>query len=91
MKSLLITGGGTIGCEMASFFSSIGTEVTLVEMGERLLMHEDSEVAAELVKLLGRHDVKVRFQTSVSGVTDTGSSVKVGLKGSDGAVEEVEF
>ena len=63
-KKLLITGGGTVGCEMASFFSAIGTEVTMVERGERLLMHEDAEIAAELVKLLGRHDVKIDFGTN---------------------------
>lgn len=90
-KRLLITGGGTVGCEMASFFSAIGTQVTMVERGERLLMHEDAEVAAELVKLLGRHDVKINFGTNVETLVDTGAGVKVGLKRADGSVEEAEF
>ncbi len=90
-KTMLITGGGTVGCEMASFFSSIGTAVTLIERGERLLAYEDGEVAAELVKLLGRHDVKVNLSTNVEGMNDTGSSVKAVLKHADGVVEEAEY
>ncbi len=90
-KRLLITGGGTVGCEMASFFSAIGTQVTMVERGERLLMHEDAEVATELVKLLGRHDVKIDFSTNVEALVDTGSGVKVTLKRADGSVEEAAF
>lgn len=90
-KTMLITGGGTVGCEMASFFSSIGTAVTLVERADRLLMHEDGEVAAELVKLLGRHDVKIDLGTNVESLDDTGSSVKVVLKRADGVVEESEY
>lgn len=90
-KSLLITGGGTVGCEMASFFSNIGTKVTMVERGDRLLMHEDAEVATELVKLLGRNDVKVDFETNVKALVDTGSSVKVSLERAGGVMEEAEF
>lgn len=90
-KSLLITGGGTVGCEMASFFSNIGTSVMMVERGDRLLMHEDAEVATELTKLLGRHDVKIDFGTNVEALVDQGSSVKVMLKRADGTVEESEF
>lgn len=89
-KRLLITGGGTVGCEMASFFASIGTEVTMVERGDRLLMHEDAEIAAELAKLLGRYDVKIEFGTNVEALVDSGSGVKVTLKRADGSVEDVE-
>ena len=48
-KRLLVLGGGPIGCELAQSFSRLGSEVTLVEMAEQLLIREDQE-ASELVK-----------------------------------------
>ena len=43
-KSLLVIGGGFIGCEMASFFSAIGTETRLFCRGEKLLGREDHDI-----------------------------------------------
>ena len=88
-KTLLITGGGTIGCEMASFFSNIGTSVILVEMGERLLGREDAEISAEFLKLLTRGDVKVHLKTSVVSMEDTDSGVKIIMEHEGGVREEV--
>ena len=48
-KRLVVLGGGPIGCELAQAFARLGSEVTLVEMGPRLLVREDEEVSA-LVK-----------------------------------------
>ena len=47
-KSIAIIGAGAIGCEFASFFQEIGTEVTLIEMMERVLPLEDSDVGKTL-------------------------------------------
>jgi dihydrolipoamide dehydrogenase len=46
--SLLIIGGGVIGCEYASIYSRLGTKVTIVEMADQLLPGEDEDVAAIL-------------------------------------------
>jgi len=48
-KRLLVLGGGPIGCELAQSFSRLGSDVTLVEMAEQLLIREDNE-ASELVR-----------------------------------------
>ncbi len=48
-KRLVVLGGGPIGCELAQAFARLGSQVTLVEMGPRLLVREDEEVSA-LVK-----------------------------------------
>jgi len=68
-RRLLILGGGPIGCEMAQAFRRLGSEVTLVELGARLLSREDPEVSSALeqsfeadgVRLLLAH-AAVRFE-----------------------------
>ncbi len=44
-RRLLILGGGPIGCELAQCFARLGSEVTQIEMGERLLIREDLEIS----------------------------------------------
>lgn len=51
-SSLLIVGGGVIGCEFASIFSRMGTKVTIVEMAGQLLPGEDEDIARVLHKQL---------------------------------------
>lgn len=57
-KSLLVLGGGIIGCEFASLFAELGTEVTIVEMMPELLPEQDIEVS----KQLGREFKKRKLQ-----------------------------
>lgn len=49
-KSLVILGGGPIGTEFAHVFSTAGTEVTLVQRNVRLLVKEDEEISAQILK-----------------------------------------
>lgn len=79
-ESIVIVGGGTIGCEMASFFATIGTKVTLIEYGSRVLMREDEEISAEFVKLLTRLDVAVLCDTAVDGVDNGDDGVRVKVR-----------
>ncbi|MED4227875.1 dihydrolipoyl dehydrogenase [Neobacillus cucumis] len=58
-SSLLIVGGGVIGCEFASIFSRLGTKVTIVEMADQLLPGEDKDVAAILHKELENDGVTI--------------------------------
>jgi len=45
-QRLLVLGGGPIGCELAQSFARLGSQVVLVESGERILIREDEEVSA---------------------------------------------
>jgi dihydrolipoamide dehydrogenase len=45
-KRLVVLGGGPIGCELAQAFARLGSQVTQVEMADRVLMREDAEVSA---------------------------------------------
>jgi dihydrolipoamide dehydrogenase len=51
-STLLIIGGGVIGCEFASIFSRMGTKVTIIEMADQLLPGEDEDIASILHKQL---------------------------------------
>jgi pyruvate/2-oxoglutarate dehydrogenase complex dihydrolipoamide dehydrogenase (E3) component/uncharacterized membrane protein YdjX (TVP38/TMEM64 family) len=48
----IVLGGGTIGCEMAQCFSRLGSQVTLLEIGSRILLQEDEDVAALAIQSL---------------------------------------
>jgi len=51
-KTMVVIGGGVIGCEYACTFSALGVQVTLVESSNRILRFVDSEIAARLRKRL---------------------------------------
>lgn len=63
-KSLLIVGGGVIGCEFASIYSRLGTKVTIVEMAPQLLLGEDEDIAHILRGKLETDGVKNIYRGS---------------------------
>ena len=56
-RRLLVVGGGPIGCELTQAFSSLGSQVTQVEMAPRILMREDPEVSGLLSEKLQKQGV----------------------------------
>lgn len=64
LKSLVVLGGGPIGCELAQSFARLGVSVTQVEMGDRLLAREDEDVSAEALHTLTADGVDVRLGTT---------------------------
>lgn len=67
-RSLLVLGGGVIGCEYASIFARMGVRVTLVESRPRLLASMDPELVSALVKEFERAGIDVRLATKFSGI-----------------------
>jgi dihydrolipoamide dehydrogenase len=65
-KSLLIVGGGVIGCEFASLFCSLGTQVTIVEMMPQILPGIDKEAARKLEGIYKKKGVKVYVNTDAA-------------------------
>ncbi|MGE7765849.1 dihydrolipoyl dehydrogenase [Peribacillus sp. NPDC096540] len=85
-SSLFIIGGGVIGCEFASIYSRMGTKVTIVEMGEKLLPGEDEEISAVLHKELESYGVIIHTTTSVKDMNT--NNKKVFLDKGNGSFEE---
>lgn len=64
-RSVLIVGGGPVGCELAQLFSRFGSETTIVQFSEQLADREESSVAARLTEILRSEGVSVYLNTSV--------------------------
>ena len=74
--SLVIIGGGVIGMEFASFFNSLGTEVHVVEMLDKILGPMDWELSAQLQAEYAKRGVKFYLGHKVTGVHGTEVSVE---------------
>jgi len=77
-ESLIIVGGGVIGCEFAGIFSSLGTSVTLVEALSRLLPlpSVDEDCSRELLRAFKKRKIAVKMGCTVSGVDTKNGNVE---------------
>jgi dihydrolipoyl dehydrogenase len=85
-KSLLVVGSGAIGIEFASFYRTLGAEVTVVELLDRILPAEDAEISSLARKAFAKQGMTIHTGTSVSGLERHDDSVtahltKPGLSG----------
>ncbi|WP_298040145.1 dihydrolipoyl dehydrogenase [uncultured Desulfuromonas sp.] len=87
-RSLLVVGGGYIGCEFASIFSAFGTKVTVVELLPTLLGHTDRLAVREVEKSLREAGVAVHTGTAVEALDVVEGGVKVRLSGGESLVVE---
>ena len=78
-ERLLIIGGGVEGCELASLYAALGSNVTIVEMMPRLLPCEDEEISAFLERELNKRNVQSLLGTCVTHVNKTNVNVTVDL------------
>ena len=78
-SSLVVIGGGPVGTEYASIFSSLGVPVTLVDRGARLLPVVDADISAELAECLRRTGARLMLGTAATevGRDDRGLFVRV--------------
>ena len=67
-KSLIIVGGGVIGCEFASIFRSFGSEITIIEAMPQLLPNEDEEIARKIEQIFKRRGIKVLTNTKIDKI-----------------------
>jgi pyruvate/2-oxoglutarate dehydrogenase complex dihydrolipoamide dehydrogenase (E3) component len=89
-RRLLVLGGGPIGCELAQAFARLGSQVTQVEMGPRLLPREDEEVSALTRAALEADGVTVlTAHEALRCIQQTGHKVLV--LSHDGLETEVAF
>jgi len=74
-KSLLVVGSGAIGIEFASFFHTMGSEVTVVEVLPQILPVEDAEIAGLARKRFEKQGIKILTDTKVTKLEKRSDSV----------------
>jgi dihydrolipoamide dehydrogenase len=88
-KSLLIIGSGAIGIEFASFYQTLGSEVTVVELQNRILPQEDEEISILAKKAFEKQGIKFLLGTSAEKLTKGKDSVKMTLQGKEQTFDRV--
>ena len=79
-ESLLVIGGGVMGCEFATMFATFGSSVMIVELLPTILSTEDKMVARVIAKRFKETGVSVLTEVQVESVTPEGGRVKTRLK-----------
>jgi len=87
--SMVVVGSGAIGSEFASFYQTLGTNVTLVEFLPRIVPIEDEEVSKQLERSFKKMKMRVLTDSSVESADTSGEKCRVRIKTSKG-YEEVE-
>jgi len=90
-KSLLVVGSGAIGIEFASFFRTMGSQVTVVEVLPQVLPVEDAEIAALARKQFEKQGIKILTGTKVTKLDKKADSVVATIDTGDGKPQNVEF
>ncbi len=92
-ESVIILGSGAVGVEFASMYNDFGTEVTVVEVLDRLVPAEDPEISTELQKAFDKRGINILTSTMADSEslekTDDGVKIQVSAAG-QGEQEETE-
>lgn len=88
--SLIVMGAGAIGVEFAYFFNAFGTDVTIIEMLDRILPIEDAEISKELERNFRKAKINILTGTRVLSAKAKGKGVEVRIQKKDGTEETLK-
>jgi len=88
-NSLLVVGSGAIGIEFASFYRTLGSDVTVVEELDRVLPVEDEEISQFAHKAFTKQGMKIKTSTTVDRLEKGRDNVTATLKAKDGKAESL--
>ena len=88
-KSLIVMGSGAIGIEFASFYRTMGAEVTVVEVLPQILPIEDPEIAAIARKRFEKQGIKILTSTKVAKVEKGANDLRATLEDGTGGTQVV--
>lgn len=86
-EHLIVVGGSYIGLEFGQMYRRFGSEVTIVEMGPRLIGREDEDVSDAVREILELEGIKVRLNAKCISLAKLDSGIAVGMKCNEGPPE----
>lgn len=89
-KSVLVIGSGAIGMEFASFYHTMGAEVAVVEMVDRILPAEDAEISAMAEKTFRKKGMTILTSAQVGKLDKGAKSVTATVTDKDGKARSIE-
>ncbi|MEP7147274.1 MAG: FAD-dependent oxidoreductase [Acidobacteriota bacterium] len=89
-KRLVVLGGGPIGIELGQAFARLGSRVTIIEMGDRILSKEDVEVSALIEDVLSDEGLVIHTGTKAIEARTSDAGTKIVTVEADGKKEEIE-
>ena len=89
-ESIVIIGGGIIGVEFACIFASLKVQVTIVEMGDRIIPSEDAEASKLLAKTLKKKGVRILNSTKVTELKQHETGQYVQIESAKGKTETLD-
>ena len=83
-ESLSVVGGGYVGCEYAQMYSRFGTDVTIIQRGERLLPREEPDVSTIIEAGFEDEGITVHTETTTTALAETANGIRVDGSGPSG-------
>ena len=84
-KHLIVVGGSYIGLEFGQMFRRFGAEVTIIEMGPRLIGREDEDVSTAIREIVEHEGIEVRVNAKCISFAKRGEEIAAGVDCTDGA------
>ena len=88
---LLIVGGGIIGLEMASVYSTLGSSITVAEAQDQIIPAADADIVKYLHRKLKKKLDKIMLETTVTGLDNSGEKLSVTMKDKKGRENTSDF
>ena len=90
-NKILIVGSGAIGIELASFYNSLGSDVTVVEIQDSILIQEDIEISSAARQSFQKKGIKIKAKSKVEEYVESCGKVLTTIKNADSTTEKEIF
>jgi pyruvate/2-oxoglutarate dehydrogenase complex dihydrolipoamide dehydrogenase (E3) component len=77
---LLVLGAGYVGLEFGQMFRRFGSEVTIIDIGDHILPHEDTDISDALIKILEAEEIRFALSARAKRVAQAGGQVNLNLE-----------
>ncbi len=88
-KRLLVVGGGIIGLEMATVYSALGSEITIVELSDQIIAAADKDIVTPLFKKVKKQYKNIFLETKVTNMEPTKEGIQVSFEGKNAPQSDI--